>query len=102
MDDRGQGAGLRAHAAAGDGGRAIDQLAFTLIAGGPGFGFQAPRTVKDVVTLVLHTSPDQVWAALADSVDYYRRERCHEALKNVTPDDVPSAHREATMGRSGD
>jgi transposase InsO family protein len=57
------------------------------------------RTIKDVVTLVIHTSPDQLWAALADFVDFYNRERYHEALKNVTPDDVYFGRRESILAR---
>jgi len=36
------------------------------------------RTIKDVVTLVIHTSPDQLRAAIAAFADYYNRERYHE------------------------
>ena len=57
------------------------------------------RTIKDVVTLVIHISPDQLRAAIAAFVDYYNRERYHEALHNVTPDDVYFGRREAIVAR---
>ena len=57
------------------------------------------RTIKDVVTLVIHTGPDQLRAAITAFVDYYNRERYHEALKNVTPDDVYFGRRETILAR---
>jgi len=62
----------------------------------PVFGAWA---VEDVVTLVVHASRDQLWAALADFADYYRRARYHEALKNVTLDDVYLGRRKAVLPR---
>ena len=57
------------------------------------------RTLKGVVTLVVHTSPDQLRQAIAEFVDYYNRERYHEALHNVTPDDVYYGRREAILAQ---
>ena len=57
------------------------------------------RTIKDVVTLVIHTSPGELRAAIAAFVDYYNRRRYHEALKNVTPDDVWFGRREGILAR---
>jgi len=55
------------------------------------------RTMKEEVTLVVHTSPDRLREAISRFVDYYNRERYHEALRNVTPDDVWYGRREAIL-----
>ena len=57
------------------------------------------RTLKDVVTLVVHLSPDQLREAIGRFVDYYNRKRYHEALRNVTPDDVYFGQREGILAR---
>ncbi len=46
------------------------------------------RTMKDVVTLVVHCTPDQLREAIGRFVDYDNFERDHEALGNITPGDV--------------
>jgi putative transposase len=45
-----------------------------------------------------HTSPGQLREAISRSVDYYNRERYHEALRSVTPDDVWHGRREVILG----
>lgn len=57
------------------------------------------RTLKNEVTLVVHLSPDELRAAIAQFVDYYNRLRLHEALKNVTPEDVWHGRREEILAR---
>ena len=44
----------------------------------------ALRTLKDDVPLVVETSPDGLRAQIARFVDYYNRQRYHEALSLLT------------------
>ena len=57
------------------------------------------RSMKNVVRLENHYSPWELERALARFVDYYNHERVHEAIGNVTPDDMYHGRQRAILSR---
>jgi transposase InsO family protein len=57
------------------------------------------RSMKNVVRLENHYSPWELERAIARFVDYYNHERLHEAIGNVTPDDMYHGRQRAIASR---
>ena len=57
------------------------------------------RTLKDDVGLVVSLRPNRLRAAIGQFVDYYNQRRYHEALDNVTPDDVYYGRKQAILSQ---
>ena len=58
------------------------------------------RSMKNVVRLENHYSPWELERALACFVEYYNHERLHEAIGNVTPDDMYHGRQRAILSRT--
>ena len=57
------------------------------------------RSMKNVVRLENHYSPWELERALARFIEYYNHERLHEAIGNVTPDDMYHGRHRAILSR---
>jgi putative transposase len=57
------------------------------------------RSMKNVVRLENYYSPWELERAIARFVEYYNHERLHEAIGNVTPDDMYRGRQRAIVSR---
>jgi putative transposase len=57
------------------------------------------ETLKARLNLLVYTSPEELWRAMAEFIEYYNQRRYHEGIGNVTPADVYYGCREEILRR---
>lgn len=57
------------------------------------------ETLKARLNLLVYTSPEELWRAMAEFIEYYNQRRYHEGIGNVAPADVYYGRREAILRR---